>query len=242
MNDVRVVVTGSGSGIGRETALMFARAGARVFIGDIDQAGGSETASLASGQRNEARFVRLDVNDPESIDAFAAEVGPAEVLVNAAGWDRHEMFMENEPAFWDKVVGINLMGPIRLCRAFLPAMIDEKKGKIVNISSDAGRIGSSSETVYAAAKGGVITFTKSLAREVARYGINVNCVCPGPTDTPLFHAAPEKLKEALVRAIPFRRLGQPADIAAAIQFFAGSGSDYVTGQVLSVSGGLTMVD
>ena len=134
------------------------------------------------------------------------------------------------------------MGPIKVTRAFLEPMMQARYGKIVNISSDAGRVGSMGETVYAAAKGGVIAFTKSLARELARYEINVNCVCPGPTDTPLFQQQPDKMKEALVRAIPFRRLGKPEDLAKAVVYFASDGASYVTGQVLSVSGGLTMVD
>jgi 2-hydroxycyclohexanecarboxyl-CoA dehydrogenase len=149
--------------------------------------------------------------------------------------------MENPPEMWESLIGINLMGAIRLTRVVLPAMIDEQRGKIVNISSDAGRVGSMGETVYAAAKGGLIAFTKSLAREMARHKLNVNCVCPGPTDTPLFNRQPERMREALTRAIPFRRIAQPEDIAEAVLFFVGPRSDYITGQVLSVSGGLTMV-
>jgi 2-hydroxycyclohexanecarboxyl-CoA dehydrogenase len=140
----------------------------------------------------------------------------------------------------EEIVRLNLLGPVKLTRGFLPAMIEARTGKIVNVASDAGRVGSTGETVYAAAKGGVIAFTKSLAREVARSGINVNCVCPGPTDTPLFGGLPEKMRDALTRAIPFRRLARPEEIAEAIVFFASPHSDFMTGQVLSVSGGLTM--
>ena len=149
--------------------------------------------------------------------------------------------MENPPEMWESLIAINLMGAIRLTRAVLPPMVAAQSGKIVNISSDAGRVGSMGETVYAAAKGGLIAFTKSLAREMARHKLNVNCVCPGPTDTPLFRRQPERMQEALTRAIPFRRIAQPEDIAEAVLFFLGGRSDYITGQVLSVSGGLTMV-
>jgi len=164
-------------------------------------------------------------------------------LVNGAGWDRVEPFVQNDPSMWDRVLAINLMGAVRLTQTIARSMIDTGGGKVVNVSSDAGRVGSSGETVYAAAKGGMIAFTKSLARETARYKLNVNCVCPGPTDTPLFHAQPdERIKTALIKAIPFRRLGQPEEVGEAIVFFLSDHSNYITGQVLSVSGGLTMVD
>src|SRR5690606_36466709 len=140
-----------------------------------------------------------------------------------------------------RVVDINLMGPIRLARAFLRPMVERNSGKIVNVASDAGRVGSAGETVYSGAKGGLISFTKGLAREMARYSINVNCVCPGPTETPMLMAVPERHREAFLRAIPLRRFGKPSDVADAILFLAGDRSDYITGQVLSVSGGLTMV-
>ena len=154
-------------------------------------------------------------------------------FVNAAGWDRTQPFVEADQAFLDKVLGINLLGPLRLTRALFPAMIANGGGKIVFVASDAGRVGSLGETPYSAAKGGIIGFTKSLAREGARHKITVNCVCPGPTDTPLFHANPERMREALLKAIPFRRLAKPEDIAGAILYFAGPTSDYVTGQILS---------
>ena len=140
-------------------------------------------------------------------------------MVNGAGWDQIQPFLENPPEMWDRVIAINLMGAVRLTRGVLPPMVAARAGKIVNISSDAGRVGSMGETVYAAAKGGLIAFTKSLARELARYQINVNCVCPGPTDTPLFQRQPERMKEALTRAIPFRRIAQPIEIAQAVLFF-----------------------
>jgi 2-hydroxycyclohexanecarboxyl-CoA dehydrogenase len=162
-----------------------------------------------------------------------------DILINAAGWGDFQPFVENPPDYMDRVVAINLGGTLHLTRLLLPGMIAAGAGKIVNVASDAGRVGSTGETAYAAAKGGVIAFTKSLAREVARYAINVNCVCPGPTDTPLLQSRPDKLKEAFLRAIPFRRFAKPEDIADAILFFAGPRSGYITGQVLSVSGGLT---
>jgi len=165
--------------------------------------------------------------------------GCVDILVNAAGWNDIQPFVENTPDYMDRVIAINLGGTLHLTQALLPAMIAAGKGKIINVSSDAGRVGSTGETAYAAAKGGVIAFTKSLAREVARYSINVNCVCPGPTDTPMLQSRPDKLKEAFLRAIPFRRFAKPEEIADAIVFFASPRSDYITGQVLSVSGGLT---
>jgi 2-hydroxycyclohexanecarboxyl-CoA dehydrogenase len=237
-----VIVTGGASGIGRATALLLAREGARVLIGDIDEAGGKATAEQAG---HAAEFLRLDLADPAAIEVFAAAIHQraerVDGLVNGAGWDRIQPFMENPPEMWDELIAINLLGAVRLTRAVLPPMIAAQQGKIVNISSDAGRVGSTGETVYAAAKGGLIAFTKSLAREMARYRLNVNCVCPGPTDTPLFQRQPERMREALTRAIPFRRIAQPEDIAEAVMFFLGPRSDYITGQVLSVSGGLTMV-
>ena len=240
----RAVVTGAASGIGRATAHALARAGARVFVADLDEAGGEQTCHAVRDAGGEADFVTLDVTDDESIAALADAVlgrGAApDVVVNAAGWDRVEPFLDNSVEFMERVVRLNLLGTIKVAKAFLPAMVDAGTGVVVNVASDAGRVGSSGETVYAGAKGGVIAFTKSLAREMAPHGIRVNCVCPGPTDTPLFRSLPEKLQAALTRAIPFRRLARPEEIADAILFFASPRSDFITGQVLSVSGGLTM--
>ncbi|HYZ41093.1 MAG TPA: SDR family NAD(P)-dependent oxidoreductase [Stellaceae bacterium] len=241
-----IVVTGGAYGIGRATALLLAREGARVFIGDVDEAGGWGVAAEAAAERLPLEFLPVDLTDPSSIDVFAAAVHQrierVDGLVNGAGWDQIQPFLENPPEMWDRLIAINLMGAIRLTRGLLPPMVAARTGKILNISSDAGRVGSTGETVYAAAKGGLIAFTKSLARELARYQINVNCVCPGPTDTPLFQRQPERMKEALIRAIPFRRIAQPIEIAQAVLFFLSPRSDYITGQVLSVSGGLTMAD
>lgn len=237
-----VVVTGGASGIGRATVAAFCEAGAKVWFGDINEEAGAQAAAEIGG----AAFHQLDVTDDASIATFAdwaqGRGDGVDVVVNVAGWDIIQPFLENTPDFWDKIIAINLMGQVKVTRAFLDGMVERNSGKIVNVASDAGRVGSMGETVYAGAKGGVIAFTKSLAREMARFKINVNCVCPGPTDTPLFAAQPERMREALIRAIPFRRLAKPEELADAILFFAGNGSDYITGQVLSVSGGLTMVD
>lgn len=245
LNGKTALVTGGASGIGKATVLKLAKAGARVFLADIDEAGGKAAAAEAAKAGLKIDYVKVDLGNAASVEACAAEAlskaGRVDVLVNAAGWDRIQPFVENSTEFMDKVIGINLMGPVRLTKALLPKMMENGGGKVVNVSSDAGRVGSMGETVYAAAKGGIIAFTKSLAREMARFKVNVNCVCPGPTDTPLFHAQPEKLRDALTKAIPFRRIAKPDELAAAILFFAGPDSDYVTGQVLSVSGGLTMV-
>ena len=234
------LITGGVSGIGKATVMEFARWGARIICADINAAAG---AALAKETAGAIEFVPIDLANPASVRDCAAAVlkrhQRVDILVNAAGFNDLQPFVENPPDYMDRVLAINLGGPLHLTQALLPAMIAAKTGKIVNVSSDAGRVGSSGETTYAAAKGGIIAFTKSLAREVARYSINVNCVCPGPTDTPMLQSRPDKLKEAFIRAIPFRRFAKPQEIADAILFFASSRSDYITGQVLSVSGGLT---
>lgn len=239
----RAVVTGASSGIGRATALALADLGARIVVADLDEDGGAETCRLVEKAGGAADVVAVDLADGAAI-ARAAEAilagGAPDVLVNAAGWDRLEPFLDNTSAFMEQIVQVNLLGPVKLTHALLPTMVEAGRGRIVNVASDAGRVGSTGETVYAGAKGGVIAFTKSLAREMARHGIHVNCVCPGPTDTPLFASLPDKMRAALQRAIPFGRLAKPEEVASAIAFFASPRSDFVTGQVLSVSGGLTM--
>ena len=239
------MVTGGVSGIGRATALEFARQGANVIVADVNADGGAAMAAEAKAAGLSIEFIPLDLANIASVDACAAAAldkhGCVDILVNAAGWDKIQPFLENSAEFIDRVLAINLRGPIGLTQKLVPAMAAKGHGKIVNVSSDAGRVGSLGETVYAGAKGGMIAFTKSLARETARYKITVNCVCPGPTNTPLFHGQPEKLRIALEKAVPFRRIAEPQEIADAILFFACSRSDYVTAQVLSVSGGLTMV-
>jgi 2-hydroxycyclohexanecarboxyl-CoA dehydrogenase len=238
-----ILVTGAASGIGHACAVAFAEAGGTVIVTDINETSGEAAAKALTG----AHFMKLDVTSREECDALAArvesELGGLDVLVNAAGWDIIEPFMNNTPDYWAKIMAINFMGPVQLTRAMLPMlMAAEKGGRIVNIASDAGRVGSFGETVYAGAKGGMIAFTKSLAREVVRKGVRVNCISPGPTDTPLFASQSEKMRDALTNAIPMKRVANPCEVADGVLYFASDRASFVTGQVLSVSGGLTMVD
>ncbi|MCC3316045.1 SDR family NAD(P)-dependent oxidoreductase [Nocardia africana] len=235
------VVTGAGSGIGRAITLALAARGDRVVAADLDLDAAKRTAEQ---QPDRIVAMKVDIADAAQVaalrDQVHAEVDVPDILVNAAGWDRTDKFLDATPEFAQKVVAINYLGPVHMCSAFLPGMVEAGGGRVVNLASDAGRVGSSGETIYAGAKGGVIALTKSLAREMARYSITVNCICPGPTDTPLFQAQDEKLKEALIKAIPFRRLARPEEVAAPALFFASPDASFITGQVLSVSGGLTM--
>jgi NAD(P)-dependent dehydrogenase (short-subunit alcohol dehydrogenase family) len=242
MTNKLVVVTGAGSGIGKAVTLGFVARGDRVVAADLDLAAAEATAKECPDL---ITALPVDVADRAQVDALRdrtrAEVGAPNVLVNAAGWDRTDQFLNATTEFAEKVVAINYLGPVHMCSAFLPGMIEAGGGRrVVNLASDAGRVGSAGETIYAGAKGGVIALSKSLAREMARHQITVNCVCPGPTDTPLFAAQPEKLKEALVKAIPFRWLARPEEVAAPVLFFASDAASFITGQVISVSGGLTM--
>ena len=238
------VVTGAASGIGRAVAEVLAEAGAHVLVGDIDEANGEACAAAIRARGQGADFCRLDVTDAASIDAFRSKAyalkGQVDIVANVAGWGKIQPFVDNTPEFWRQVTDLNFLGPVEVSRAFLDPMIERGVGKIVTVSSDAGRVGSLGEAVYSGAKGGAIAFTKGLAREMARFNINVNCVCPGPTDTPLLAAVPEKHREAFARATPMRRLAKPSEIADAVLFFASRRSDFITGQVLSVSGGLAM--
>ncbi len=245
LKDKVAFVTGAGRGIGRAIAHRLAAEGAKVAVADLDE----ETARATAGEIGASAIgLPIDVADAASVRAAigAAErrLGPIEILVNNAGWDKAEPFVNSIEETWDKVLAINLKGPIRCARAVLDGMIQRAAGKIVSIGSDAGRVGSSGEAVYSAAKAGVIGFSKTLAREVARYKINVNVVCPGPTNTLLLQEIAEenpKLMDALKRAVPFGRLGEPEEIACAVAFLASADADFITGQTLSVSGGLTMV-
>jgi len=198
----------------------------------------------ASVIADNVRGIRMDVTDLGSIEAFKqaayAKRPQIDIVVNVAGWGKVEPFVKNTPDFWRKVIDLNFLGPVAVTRAFLDQMVERKSGKIVTVASDAGRVGSLGETVYSGAKGGAIAFTKSLAREMARFNINVNCVCPGPTDTPLLAAVPEKFREAFIRVTPMGRLAKPSEVADAVLFFASSRAEFVTGQTLSVSGGLTL--
>jgi 2-hydroxycyclohexanecarboxyl-CoA dehydrogenase len=240
------IVTGSASGIGKGIAMKLAEYGANVVVADINHAQAAIVAKEISEKfKVNCININLDVTKVSSAEKLVKEtiekLGGIDILVNNAGGDRAMAFWETTEEFRNWVIDFNFKGPVNLCHAVIPHMMEKKSGKIVNIGSDAGRVGSSGETVYAGCKGGVIALTKSLARELARYQINVNCVCPGPTETPGFYEGTnEKLREALKRAIPFRRIGQPEDLGNGVLFFASGMSDFVTGQVLSVSGGLTM--
>lgn len=245
-----VVVTGGGGGIGGATCHRFAREGARVAVLDLNADTAEQTAAGIRGAGGTATAFRCDITDRASVDAAIAAtesgLGPIDVLVNNAGWDVFRPFTKTEPPQWEKLIAINLVGALHMHHAVLPGMAARRSGRIVNIASDAARVGSSGEAVYAACKGGLVAFSKTIAREHARHGITVNVVCPGPTDTALFAdykegaGNPEKLVEAFKRSIPLGRIGQPEDLPGAILFFASDDAAYVTGQVLSVSGGLTM--
>ncbi len=235
------VLTGCASGIGRAAARQFAAAG------DINETEGVAVIEQIRANGGQAEFVPLDLTRGESIDAFVDEVkrrsaGEIDIIASIAGIDRIEPFLKNTPDLWDKIINVNYLGPVRMIHRLLPTLIERGKGgRIITISSDAGRVGSTGETFYSGSKGAVISFTKALARETARYGIKCNCIAPGPTDTPLFTVQmEEKLRESLVKAIPLRRMADPVEIANIILFFASPAADYITGQVLSVSGGLTM--
>ncbi|GFN28682.1 acetoacetyl-CoA reductase [Achromobacter denitrificans] len=217
---------------------------------DLDQEAAAAVAAAIEAEGGRALALRCDITRREEVDAAVAAVesglGPVDVLVNNAGWDIFKPFTKTAPAEWERLIAINLIGALHMHHAVLPGMAARKSGRIVNIASDAARAGSSGEAVYAACKGGLVAFSKTIAREHARHGITVNVVCPGPTDTALFASYkegagnPEKLVEAFTRAIPLGRIGQPEDLPGAILFFASDDAAYVTGQVLSVSGGLTM--
>jgi 2-hydroxycyclohexanecarboxyl-CoA dehydrogenase len=239
------VVTGAAKGIGAGIARQLSADGCSVAVLDLDTSGAQAIASELSGSHHE-----VDVSSYQGAAAAVAEVidrwGRIDVLVNNAGWDKVEPFLDNTPDLWDLLIGINLRGPINLCHTVLPHMVSQGSGRVVNVASDAGRAGSSGEAVYSACKGGVIAFTKAVAREMARHGITANCVCPGPTDTPLLAEirssdTGDRIIDAIVRATPLRRLAQPEDIATAVSFLASPGATFITGQVLSVSGGLTMM-
>jgi 2-hydroxycyclohexanecarboxyl-CoA dehydrogenase len=241
LSDKIAIVTGGGQGIGRAIAGKLAAEGATVVVTDLVERSAIQTAEELPG----AVALGVDVTDRQGVQAMADQVaqlfGRVDVLVNNAGWDKASPFTESEPADWDRAIAVNLYGVLHTCKAVLPIMAAQGSGAVVNLGSDAGRVGSSGEAVYSAAKGGVIAFTKSLAREMARHQVRVNCVCPGPTDTALFASfAGPKLREALTKAIPFRRLGQPADVANVVAFLASDEASFVTGQTISVSGGLTM--
>jgi 2-hydroxycyclohexanecarboxyl-CoA dehydrogenase len=244
------MVTGAAGGIGRAIAAALHAEGAHVAVADLD----GDAAAAYAGELNaagtgaaKASGVRTDVSDSTDVGAAVAaverELGPVDVLVNNAGIDVIEPFTESKEETWRRIVEVNYLGPVLCTRAVLDGMMERGYGRIISISSDAGKVGSSGEVVYSGTKGGIIAFSKALARETAAKGITVNCVCPGPTDTPLLGQIAErsqKMFDALAKAVPMRRLGRPADIAPAVVFLASDGAAFITGQALSVSGGLTM--
>jgi 2-hydroxycyclohexanecarboxyl-CoA dehydrogenase len=244
------LVTGGARGIGAAIARGLAQDGMSVVIADIRTAQADANASAIEEAGGRSLALEMDVRDPASVaggvEVARARCGEIEVLVNVAGWDELKPFIETDEEFWQEVLEVNFKGGLRLTRALLPSMIEGRWGRIVNISSDAGRVGSSLEAVYAGAKGAIIAFTKTVARETARLGVTANVVCPGPTDTEMLqdvaaaHPDADKVLERLARAVPMKRLGKPDDVAAAVRFFASDGAAYITGQTLSVSGGLTM--
>jgi 2-hydroxycyclohexanecarboxyl-CoA dehydrogenase len=244
LRDKVVLVTGAGRGMGQAMAERLAAEGARVAVTDVDLDSAQKTAGALDG----AAAFRLDITDAAEvstrIEEIVAALGPIDALVNNAGWDRLAPFLETDEDLWDRVIDINLRGPIRMTKAVLPSMVERQGGRIVNISSDAGRVGSTGEAVYSACKAGIIGFGKTVAREVARHGITVNAICPGPTATPLLESmvgeGNDKLIDSLKRGIPMRRLGAPDDIAGAVAFIVSDDAGFITGQTLSVSGGLTM--
>jgi len=245
-----VIVTGGGGGIGGATCRRFAVEGAKVAIFDLSLEAAEKVRDAIRGAGGVAEAVRCDITNRAEVDAAVAmtesALGPIDVLVNNAGWDIFAPFTKTQPEQWQRLISINLTGALHMHHAVLPGMVARKSGRIINVASDAARVGSSGEAVYAACKGGLVSFSKTIAREHARHGITVNVVCPGPTDTALFDAFkqgasnPEKLVEAFTRSIPLGRIGQPDDLPGAVLFFASDDAGYITGQVLSVSGGLTM--
>lgn len=251
MTEQRVaIVTGGGQGIGRGIVEGLAADGFVVAVIDRDETTATETCKALVDQGMRAEPYAVDVTDGARVADVVAEIesslGPVQVLVNNAGFDVHLPFVETDEELWDRIIDVNFKAALRFVRHVLPGMLERKHGRIINIGSDAGRVGSSLEAVYSGAKGGIIAFTKTIAREAARASVTANAVCPGPTRTPALEEAVAKqdgadaVMAAMVRAVPMRRLGEPSDIAAAVSFFASDAAGFITGQTLSVSGGLTM--
>ena len=222
------IVTGGAAGIGAAIVERFRAEGTKVVVFDLK---GSPS---------------VDITDYEAVKKAVEAAGPVDILVNNAGWDMFKPFLKTDPAFWQKIIAINLVGPMNLLHCVLPGMVARGGGKVVNIASDAGRVGSSGEAPYSACKGGIIAMTKTLSRELATKGVRLNTVCPGLTETAMLESFmqgagnPDKLREAYTRAVPIGRLGKPEDIAGAVLFLASDDADFITGQTISVSGGLTM--
>jgi len=245
-----VIVTGGAGGIGAATSIRFAEEGARVAILDLNGEAAEIVAAEIQGQGGVAHSIQVDLTDYDAVIAAVAEtearLGPTDVLVNNAGWDVFTPFLKSDPAYWQKIIAINLHSVLNMNHAVLPGMVERGGGRVVSVSSDAARVGSSGESVYSACKAGVIALSKTLAREHARQGITFNVVCPGLTDTKMFddflEAAgnPDKLREAFRKAVPLGRIGKPEDLPGAIVFLSSDDAAFITGQVISVSGGLTM--
>jgi 2-hydroxycyclohexanecarboxyl-CoA dehydrogenase len=251
MSNRVALVTGAAQGIGRGIAALLGEQGYKVAVADLNLPAAAQAAKEIGAAGGTAIAAEMDVTRAASVEqavrAVEAELGPVEIVVNNAGWDDFMPFVQTTEEFWDKIIDLNFKGALRVTQAVLPGMIERGFGRVINIGSDAGRVGSSLEAVYSGAKGGVIAFTKTLAREVAAKGVTANTVCPGPTDTPALRAfadgsgqGAEKVIGAMIRAVPMKRLGRPEDIAPAVAFFASDGAAFITGQTLSVSGGLTM--
>lgn len=245
-----VIVTGGAGGIGSATCRRLAEEGAKVAIFDMNLTVAEQLASEIQAQGGQALAVQCDITQSDVVEQAVQlteeKLGAIDGLVNNAGWDVFKPFVKSTPEEWQKLIQINLVGMLNMHFTVLKGMVARNSGSIVNIASDAARVGSSGEAVYAACKGGLLSFSKTLAREHSRHNIKINVICPGPTDTALLAGVtegasnPEKLREAFIRAIPLGRLGQPEDLASSIAFFLSEDASFITGQVLSVSGGLTM--
>jgi 2-hydroxycyclohexanecarboxyl-CoA dehydrogenase len=250
LRDKAAIVTGGGGAIGRAICQRLADEGCRVGVFDKNEASANETAALVEKSGGRAAAITADIADHAAVESAVARceaaIGATDILVNNAGWDRVGYFLDTAPALWRDIIAVNLWGPLHMHHAVLTGMAARGQGRVVNIASDAGRVGSSGEGVYSACKGGIIAFSKTLARELADKRITVNVVCPGPTETPLLESfvaespSGQKIYEALKRAIPFRRLGQPEDIPGIVALLVSDDAGFITGQVISVSGDLTM--
>lgn len=254
MSDLKgkvAIVTGGGQGIGKAITLRLAAEGCKVAVFDLQPTAAEATASEARAKGGDVRIYGVDISDQNAVNtavaATEADLGPIWLLVNNAGWDKPAPFLQTEKPLWDKIISINLNGPLYMHKAVLPGMVSRGGGRVVNIASDAARVGTSTEAVYSACKGGMISFTKSIARELARNNVLLNCICPGPTNTPMMETVlgageqAQKWKDAMVRGIPLRRMGEPEDYAGIVAFLGTSDAAFITGQAISVSGGMNMV-
>jgi 2-hydroxycyclohexanecarboxyl-CoA dehydrogenase len=249
LKDKVAIVTGGGQGIGRGIALRLAEEGCKVAIFDMNPEAGADTEKLAGSAT--VKTYKVDVTDYDgvkaAVESVEADLGPIWALVNNAGWDLPKNFLQTDKPLWDKIIAINLYGPLNTHHVVAPLMVARGGGRIINIASDAARVGTSTEAVYSACKGGVISFTKSVARELARNNVLLNVVCPGPTNTPMMDSvlgegeAAIKWKDAMVRGIPLRRMGEPEDYGGMVAFLASDDASFMTGQTISVAGGMNMI-